>query len=150
MNRTVEKYYPFVLSVSSVVFMEYFLLKITPNPQQATSIYKNLLSQSLSVNTTLLGFFLTIFTILNTIDTVAMKYVRALGLEERLKGFLASAIKANFVATAVILLSNFEFESTFWAREIFRISVLFVLAYALFLSIRFSALFVRIATSTNK
>lgn len=150
MSRSVEKYYPLVLSILSTTFMEFFLVRISPNTQQATSIYKNLLSQSLSVNTTLLGFFLTIFTILNSIETLAMKYVRALGLEERLKSFLASAIKVNFIAIVVILLSNFELENNFWVRELSRTLILFILSYALFLSIRFSALFIRIATSAGK
>lgn len=86
-----ERYYPLILAIISIVVIYFFQNYIT----DFSILLPNIIQSSLTIAGTLLGFLLTILTIINTISTRRMQFVKDAGKYPTLVSFLNQAIFAN-------------------------------------------------------
>lgn len=99
MSAFIEKWWPFGISVSLCVLVvlnkgQYFDLD---------SIVTTLKTNTVSICITLLGFFLTILTIIQALDNAAVRYIKTIGVMGRLYLYLKRAIQFNAIATLWVL-----------------------------------------------
>lgn len=136
----VEKYYPVFLSIILTGLIFHFSMFIMP-----FQLLMPLLRQSmLTISATLLGFLLTILTVIHTISTRRMQWVKDFGAFPRLMGYLSKSITSNM---GIILFSLIEL---FIQRNSINPIVLSLIDYgfiflsflALLLTTRFAMIFV--------
>ena len=142
-----EKYYPLIIAVvatgSAIKYNHIF--------KDLPGLIDKLSDNAIGIATTLAGFFLTILTIINAIDTRRMRFVREMGLFPRLLKYLNQSIKANVVLIAISFIAKYiEHRDKSWlsicGRNIPDYIYLFIFILALLISIRFINIFVRLLT----
>lgn len=138
-----EKYCPFLLSLLLTLALIIFKSHIKDVPALIDKISDN----ALGLSTTLVGFFLTIMTIINSIETRRMEFIRSRGLYPRLMKYLNESIKFNAVLIALSFVVKYvEHRSVIWLQlcgyNIVDYSYLFLLNLTLLLSLRFTNIFV--------
>lgn len=137
-----EKYYPYIFSLLVVTGVFFFKNHITHINQAFDQIVNN----SLSVSGTLIGFFLTILTIINTITTRRMKFIRDAGLFPRLLGYLNTTILWHLLVISIGLFLPIIRQIYILKANAFegKILILFVIVLSWTLSIRFTLIFIRL------
>ena len=143
MRLLTEKYYPFV--VSSLLMVAWIVFKHDVN--DFPGLIDKLADNSLGLSTTLVGFFLTILTLINSIDTRRMNIVRSAGAYPRLIKYLNQSIRANVVLIALSFLVKYvQHRSVQWLQfkgyNIPDYIFLFLLILTLLVSVRFINIFV--------
>lgn len=105
-----------------------------------------LLDAALTVSATMLGFLLTITTIMNAVDTRRMRWVKDQGAYKLLEKYLRWSIWLNIAVISLALALPFiEVLATSPNRILLlRIGVVFLISWAWFASIRFSYLFIHL------
>lgn len=107
---------------------------------------------ALAISVTLFGFFLTILTILNSIETRRMKFVRDLGGFPRLLEYLKNAISSNLILVGASFLVKYiehrKNVSYLYLRDCNIVDYLFIFIfiYTMLLSFRFTKIFVALLT----
>jgi len=96
-----------------------------------------------TIASTLLGFLLTILTIMESIQTNSIKIIRQAGGYPRLISYLHISILANFLSIPVILIANVYLTEGFKNEFIYG-TILFSECYLLCTSFRFIILFLKI------
>lgn len=146
-----ENLYPAVWAVAGTFVIYYY--------RQSFSL-SDFISENtatlLSTGVTLVGFFLTVMTVIKSIDSRAMKALRAAGHEPRLISFLKSAIIFNVIACAFILIFQLsdmssreliKMEAFDWAsKKTFSIMVIAALFFSWTYSFRFIRILIRFMT----
>lgn len=138
-----ERLYPYVYSLLITYFFYhnsyllhnyYHLLKILP-------------SNSLTISSTLLGFFLTILTIISSINTRRIRFLRDSGIGyQSLMKYLHHAIVMNMINIAcsiLILVLNINSISTFNILLLIYL-YFFILTCAMLTSMRFAIIFIKL------
>lgn len=144
MRKHVERWYPLVLAViiGVVFYRKSYLLKDVP------TIIDKLMTSAITICGALLGFLLTILTIINSIDTRTMRIVKSSGAFGLLNSYLRVAIMSNIVTISITFLLPAIFslnDETLFRQYVYSILVSIV-AYTWFANMRFSFLFVRTLT----
>lgn len=142
MSYKVEKYYPIAIAfLLSVIF--YFSGLSLPNKDR---LLLDLVGSSLIVSATLLGFFLTITTIINTISTRRMRFVKDAGLYPTLIKYQNIAIWLNVVCVSFSVFYPFIISATLKGFPVHCIQTIavFVVIRAWVSSIRFTHIFLRL------
>ena len=105
-------------------------------------------NSSLTISATLLGFLLTILTIINSINTKRMILVRQRGKYGMLIGYLTKAILSNIIIVSFCFLLFFIKRDEVNANALMWIDYVFIFLtfYNVLLTIRFAYLFVRLLT----
>src|SRR5438045_2416766 len=91
------KYYPFVLAlIISFGFYHY-----QDNLNNVDEVIKKLLDSALAICGALLGFLLTILTLINSIDTRGIRFVKETGYYGLLNYYLKTALFSNLVSISI-------------------------------------------------
>lgn len=150
MNYKIEKYYPITITIVVIVVLIIFngLFKDLPG------LIDKISDNALTISSTLVGFFLTILTIINAIETRRMEFIRSAGLFPRLLKYLNQSIRFNIVLIASSFLIKYLEHRIFnWAnfkgRNIFDYLYISVFILCLLISIRFINIFVRLLTDVK-
>ncbi len=142
MNATAEKYSPYVVSLLAIGGV--FLFKDHLN--NFNQIFDQITTNALSVSGTLIGFFLTILTIINTISTRRMKFIKDAGLFPRLLGYLNTTIIWHLLVISVCLflplIRQIAYFKPFGYHGKLVVILLVILSWAL--SIRFVRIFIKL------
>lgn len=144
----IENLYPFVISLLLVAGIAYS--KVFKD--QMPTLVNQLADNALSISVTLFGFLLTILTLINSIDTRRMKFVRDLGAFPRLILFLKTAIYANLLLLASSFLIKYiehRDGSIFLCingSNIFDLLFILCFIYAMLVSLRFTHIFISLLT----
>ena len=138
----IEKYWPItVAAVVTVIFM-YFNTKL----EDTNSVISDTIDNSLSISGTLIGFFLTIFTILSTVKTRRMKFIKEAGLYPRVNQYLVAAIIWHLINISLILflpiIESLKLPCVY--RIIWQTGMIFVIIFSWTLSIRFTSIFLQL------
>lgn len=143
-----EKYYPLLLSilVTSVIFLtgclvdrQQFILQLADN--------------SLTISITLIGFFLTILTLVNSIDSTRMRHIKQRGLFPRLLSYLKVSINVNLLLLVGAFLIKFVSHQEYLnikGKNLFDYGFFWLFAFTLLISFRFIKIFVMLMSSPDK
>lgn len=143
----VEKYHPFVLAgVLSFLFYKY-----QGELKNVDKLVADMLSASLVICGTLMGFLLTITTIISAIPSRRMKFVKDSGLFPSLMGYLKIAISLNIFTVSLIIITPFlnAISAINEHKLLIHSFQVFIVSWAWIASIRFSILFVRLLADPN-
>ncbi|MBS0646417.1 MAG: hypothetical protein JSR97_07470 [Verrucomicrobia bacterium] len=143
-----EKYYPLAISA----LLTFLVYKYQVYLSDFKTLVPQIAQNSLTISGTLLGFLLTILTIVNTINTRRMQFVKDSGHFERLLNFLNVSIKANIVVIVlsflVIFLNRDKISDTVFRYIDF--CFIFITLFAIFLTVRFAIIFIQLLTDKKK
>ena len=142
--KYVEKYYPLVLSVILTVLFCRFQHRL----ESVDEMVKKLLDAALAVSGALLGFLLTILTIINTIETRRMQFVRDSGNLPLLNRYLKVALYSNIASISIYFI--LPALSTFHEWQKYKVGIyailVFIVAFTWIVNIRFSSVFIKLLT----
>ena len=147
-SKPVEKYGPVTIALILVVL---FYL-VDPKFLQKIN-YKNFLSSTQVVFSVLLGFLLTVSTLLHTIDNRKMRLIKAANQYADLSKYLKYSIYLNFAITSLSLVIPLVKNSSLNNPHIsitVKYLFTFLVLYTLTSSIRFIRLFLVIIGSNDK
>lgn len=142
MNATAEKYSPYVVSLLAIGGV--FLSK--NHLSNFNQIFDQITTNALSVSGTLIGFFLTILTIINTISTRRMRFIKEAGLYPRLLDYLNTTIIWHLSVISICLflplIRQVAYFSPFgyWGK----LFIILVVILSWTLSIRFVRIFIKL------
>lgn len=139
-----EKAWPLVVAILLTIAFYVYM----PNDYSLSkdSYFGKLIDRSLTISGMLLGFFLTIYTILPTINNRRMKWLKDAGAYNRLIKYLLTAIIWHIVNISLVLfLPILEKLDLYKGAEDIAFGILFfVIIFSWTLSLRFAGIFVRI------
>lgn len=138
-----EKYYPIGLSFLTIFLLFLFRHSISDPAKLADQICEN----AISLSVTLVGFFLTILTLVSSIDSRRMRFVRDAGELPRVLKYLKQAINSNIVLIAIsFLIKYFEHRKnsllSWYGVNVFDMLYVFIFIFTILLSFRFTQIFV--------
>lgn len=149
-----ERYSPFYLSTLTTATIYFVCSKGLINPAQ---LIEKLPGHQITISTTLLGFLLTILTIIQTINNVAIKHLKTISKYETVIKYLNKSIYLNIIAVIfalVLIISGLDKDSINYINEINDqitltiVSLLtFICSMAIASTIRFVNIFVLIISS---
>lgn len=137
-----ERYYPILLAC--FFFLLFCFFKGSFN--NLFSVTSRLISSVNGISSTLLGFFLTILTILHAISTRKMKFIKETGTFPLLVVYLKKAVFFNFIIIVLGLIftsldvENFDLKYKNLACYLY----IFIFLLTIMYSFRFCSLFMRI------
>lgn len=138
----IEKYSPIVTAIILTVWM-YFYKHFFINFNQ---LFDQLTTNSLSVCGTLVGFFLTILTVIQTINTRRMRFLKDSGNFPILVNYLNTTIIWHIIVISITMLlpviRQFAFLNKFAIEGKF--IIIFAILFSWTLSVRFTYLFVKL------
>ncbi len=113
---------------------------------EADKLVGKLLDSALVVAGTLLGFLLTITTIMNTIHTRRMAFIKETGNYPVLHNYLKIAIILNIVTISLVIVTPFvsALKPTGIALNITYSTQLFIILWNWFANIRFTIVFIKL------
>lgn len=136
------KIWPFILSI--LIAIIFFFLQ--NSFKEVDKVINKLIDSSMTVAGTLLGFLLTITTIINTIHTRRMNFIRESGNYPILHKYLNMAITLNIVNVSLVIIIPFAYGVNL-CHEVLRYFYSFQLWIVLwnwFANIRFTSVFVKL------
>ncbi|HEY4061197.1 MAG TPA: hypothetical protein VGM30_04815 [Puia sp.] len=145
MRYKIERYYPLAISVILIIA----LVSFKNGWRDFPALIDKLSDNSIGLSTTLVGFFLTILTLVNSIETRRMDFVRSGGLYPRLLKYLNQSIRANMVLIALSFIVKYiEHRTQLWLQyksyNILDYAFVFFLLFTLLVSVRFINVFVHL------
>lgn len=139
-----EKYYPIVISLLLTICLWLGQGIVNDVPGLIDKVSDN----AIGLSVTLVGFFLTILTIINSVETRRMEWVRSEGLFPRLIKYLNQSIRFNTILLAFSFLIKYIEHRYGWlsiaGRNILDYVFIFFLMWTLLVSLRFTNVFVRL------
>lgn len=135
-----EKYIPLLTSSLATLWIYLYKTKFSNFNQ----LFDQITTNSLSVSGALVGFFLTILTIIHTINTRRMKFVRDAGLLPRLLWYLNISIISHIIIISIglflpIIRQIIVFKGVAFEGKIF---VIFLTFLTWIFSVRFTYYFI--------
>jgi len=144
MRRNVERYYPFALAIIIAALFYCYQKKI----DNVDETIKKLLDSALAICGALLGFLLTILTLINAIDTRRMRFVKSGGFYGQLITYLKIALFANLISisTYFFLPIVFSFKGISNMKDNVYTLLVFIISFTWIANIRFTMIFIRLMT----
>lgn len=143
-----EKYYPMAIAAVVTAAFAIYIERLKEID------FQNFLNSGLVVFPILLGFLLTVSTLLHTIRNDAMGLIRSAGYYPHLIGYLNSSIKLSFLASLASLLipplKNLIFNFLPFSVSLYpiaKLTYIYLVIHALLCCNRFIHLFLRIISS---
>jgi hypothetical protein len=138
----IERYYPFVCALLMAIMYMICRDKIAGIDE----IIKKLLDTSLSISGTLLGFLLTILTIISTIQTRRMRFLKESGHYYLVNNYLRAALFSNIISISIYFLLPIVLSFTQLAtyKNWIYAAVIFAVFYGWLANIRFSSIFIKL------
>jgi hypothetical protein len=142
MKYYIEKYYPQTVALTLAILFHVFRGQF----HDITSLINNLANSTLLVSGTLLGFLLTVITIIRGIDNKPMRFIKQQEGFSLLMQYLRSAIHCNITAISLTIILPFAnaFNYSLHLSPIINSLHVFITVLAWATSIRFSIIFIRI------
>lgn len=142
MQYKFEKYYPITVSLLLTICLWLGQNVIS----DVSGLIDKVSDNAIGLSVTLVGFFLTILTIINSVETRRMDWVRSEGLFPRLIKYLQQSIRFNAILLAFsFFIKYIEHRWLFVAgRNILDYIFIFFLVLTLLISLRFTNVFVRL------
>lgn len=146
-----EKYYPLTISILLTFGSAYFKIFGEGMP----TLVNQLADNALSISVTLFGFLLTILTLVNSIDTRRMRFVRDMGGFPRLMTYLRIAIFSNLTLLAASFLVKYiehriGFDNlTIKGCNIPDYLFIFLFIFSILTSLRFTHIFISLLTDKS-
>lgn len=144
MRYVIEKYYPIFLAiVLSIVFYKY-----QNKIENIDETLKKLLDSALAICGALLGFLLTILTLINSVDTRRMRFVKEAGFYPQLNRYLKTALFLNLVSisTYFLLPIIFALKNVVYVKDILYAGLIFIISFTWLANIRFTTIFIKLMT----
>jgi hypothetical protein len=141
MHYYIEKYYPICIAlILSIAFhITYDCIK------NVDSILNDLLSSSLTIFPVLLGFLLTILTIINSIDTRRMRFIKESGSYSLLVIYLRTSLILDIVSITTCFIFPFlQFTEMKILEQQVYTALIFLFSYTWISNIRFSSIFIKL------
>lgn len=132
-----EKYGPIVLSIFGAYYY-YYTIIIDENSIDRISTLLNLM---VTISSTLLGFLLTIVTIINTISTRRMKFIKEAGEYPKLMRYLNVCLYSNLLVLCISVANSFI---SIGYNQVKFTGYIFCVLWAIISSIRFTYIFVTV------
>jgi hypothetical protein len=144
----IEKLYPLVISLALTVtvFCTNCFEKKLPE------LVSQLSDNAISISVTLIGFLLTILTILNSIDTRRMRFLKDMGGYPILMKYLKTSIQLSVILIGFSFIvkyvehRNGALAVTWGSRNLIDYIYIFFFLYTMLASFRFTTLFVSLLT----
>jgi hypothetical protein len=140
MKKKIEKVYPLGLSILTAICFQFLYCDSKLMLGATGAMAENLIT----ICSTFFGFFLTILTIIESLQTPALKVIRQAKVYPLLLSYLQKAIIVNFIAIPVIIILKVLIEDEGMKSDIFYTARYFVEIYVFLISFRFIRLFVKI------
>lgn len=142
MRYFIERYYPFLSAL--ILGVVYLICK--NRIEGIDEIIKKLLDTSLSISGTLLGFLLTILTLISTIETRRMRFVKESGHFYLVNKYLRAALFSNIISISIYFLLPIvlSFSQVAAYKSYIYALVIFAVFYAWLANIRFSSIFIQL------
>jgi hypothetical protein len=148
MRYSIEKYYPVFFAVVIAALFYCYQKKI----DNIDETVKKLLDSALAICGALLGFLLTILTLINTIDTRRMRFVKSGGFYPQLIRYLKIALFANLISISIyfFLPIIFSFKGISNLKDNVYTAIVFIISFTWVANIRFSVIFIRLMTDPKE
>lgn len=146
-----ERYYPLVFSLVLTFASAYFKIFGNGMPMLVNQLADN----ALSISVTLFGFLLTILTLVNSIDTRRMRFIRDMGGFKRLMTYLRVAIFSNLTLLAASFLVKYiEHRDGFGHLVVKNCNIpdylfVFIFIFSVLTSLRFTHIFISLLTDNK-
>lgn len=146
-KRLLERFGPALFTIGAALLMTIYVQHLSPSD---FDIVRDKFSNSaLSISTSMLGFFLTIYTIIHSVNTDRMNAIRANGAYGRLMGFLQTSLYAHALVIGLLLLFCLpSLGNVYWVvgNYILYLWLLFIasLAWSVAVTLRFIRIFLKI------
>lgn len=143
-----EKFNPYAIAALVTFLLFYYKQYFVAINPLTIELAKN----AISVCGTLLGFLLTILTIINTITTRSMRFIKQSGAFENLMGYLKTAIFCNIIVIVFALLYvSLDLKALpIKIAQILPYFFIFSMVVSLACSVRFSRLFITIFSDKSE
>jgi hypothetical protein len=147
MRRIIEKYWPFTVTVLITVLF----YKKADSFKELDKLLSKLLESSLTVCGTLLGFLLTITTIISAVNTRRMRWIRDAGYFGTLQKYLNISIILNLLVVFLALIIPFVLSTSVGLRFLIYIQTVevFFIIWTLLASARFIQIFIRLLSEND-
>lgn len=146
-----EQFFPLIFSTVIISYLLLFDYSVINSIS-----FSNLSNSIINVFSVLLGFLLTILTLINTIDNIKMRIIKETGHDVILMRYLKNAIYFSFIILVISLLlpilNIFVFQTSLFgytsliqpAKILTKYLYLFLLFYSLLSTYRFIKLFIKL------
>ncbi len=143
---TIAKYYPYVIALVIGATFYHYQHSLT----NLEEVLKKILDAALTICGVLLGFLLTILTMISTIATRRMQFVKDSGAYPLLNYYLKTALYSNlitisfyFILPFLIPLENAD------AKDVINAVLIFLISFTWITNIRFSSVFIRLMSDPD-
>jgi len=146
-KRFAERFGPAVFTIAATVAMGIYVQHLGKADFEA--MRGKFGNSALSLSTSMLGFFLTIYTVIHGVNTERMQDIRGNGAYARLMGFLQTSLYSHALVIGVLLLFSLpSLETAQWVVRgtILPLWLLFIaaLSWSVAVSLRFIRIFLRL------
>ncbi len=141
MRYYIERCYPICLAflLSITFYIRYSCIK------NVDKIINDLISSSVTIFPVLLGFLLTILTIINSIDTRRMRFVKESGSYSSLINYLRISLLLDiFSITTCFIFPFLQFTEIIIYKQQVYSALIFLFVYTWVSNIRFSSIFIKL------
>ena len=150
-NRLIERFGPafFALVATAMVFL--YLQHLSAKDFE--TFRDKFGNSALSISTSMLGFFLTIYTIIHAINTERMNALRANGAYGRLMGFLHISLYSHALVIGLVLffclpaLGPMCWHASNWVLHLW-LAFVAVVAWSVAVSLRFVRIFLKLVDAS--
>lgn len=142
MKYLFEKYYPYAVSLVIAALIVFF----KENIKNFNQIFDQITTNALSVSGTLVGFFLTILTIINTITTRRMKFIKDSGSYPTLLHYLNVTIIWHLLVISVCLFLPLIRQIDLFKTVSYygKVTIIFTVLVSWLLGVRFTYIFIQL------
>jgi len=142
--KNIAKYYPYFLALIIAIVFYYFEDKL-PNLNE---VIKKILDSALVICGALLGFLLTILTLINSINTRRMKFLKEAGYYPMLNNYLKTALYSNLISISIyfILPILSSINHTHNERNLAYALLIYIISFTWIVNVRFSSIFIKLMT----
>jgi hypothetical protein len=146
-KRLAERFGPIVFTIAATIAMGEYVQHLSKADFEA--MRGKFGNSALSLSTSMLGFFLTIYTVIHGVNTERMQDIRGNGAYERLMHFLQTSLYSHALVIGMLLLFSLpSLETAHWTvhGSVLHLWLLFIaaLAWSVAVSLRFIRIFLRL------
>lgn len=147
LRRFLERFGPALFTICITIAMAIYVQHLTEKDFEA--MRDKFSNSALSLSTSMLGFFLTIYTIIHSVNTERMRDIRANNAYGRLINFLQISLYSHAIVIGVLLLFCLpSLGTTQWIINSYRLPLwlafIAALAWSVSVSLRFIRIFLRL------
>ncbi len=140
---TIAKYYPYAIALILGILFYHYQHKFA----NLEEVIKKTLDAALTICGVLLGFLLTILTIISSVVTRRMQFVKDSGAYPLLNHYLKTALYSNLITISFYFILPFlSTVENILLKDIINAILVFMISFTWITNIRFSSVFIRLMT----